>query len=96
MSAMRSSRYFSSFGSGCVASVYAAPSMILKTSESSNGQPLKVPCARFAASRKLASRPVSSLFSKSTFTVTTRFVSKRGSQKPALMATFVMSAALTG
>ena len=70
--------------------------MILKTSESSNGHPLNVPCARFAASRKLARRPVSSLLSKSAFTVTTRFVSKRGSQKPAVIVTFVMSASFTG
>jgi hypothetical protein len=42
---------------------------------------------------KLWMRPVSSLFLKSVRTVTTRFVSKRGSQKPARIDTFVISAA---
>ena len=70
--------------------------MILYTSESSNGIPRNPVAARRPAARKFSRRPVSSLFRKSVRTVTKRFVSKRGYQNPARIATFVISASLKG
>ena len=57
--------------------------------------PLNVPQRRRAAFVKFGMR-ASSHFSRSAHTVTMRFVSKRGSQKPPVTVTFVMSAARTG
>ncbi len=54
-----------------------------------------MPQLRAAALRKFGMR-ASSLLRKSAHTVTRRFVSKRGSQNPAVTVTFVISAGRNG